>query len=183
MAHCPANGNERRVMRKKQHKAGKTALAAALICCALALFTAVSRPPARAIELPDDVFYTPSPSPAPSADEDELPVIGDETAPDTGEATGAPGGEADATAASADVQEETPDIRETADPDATPVPTYNGNVIKFEVPEEGGKKNTSSAGGVIMLIIIGLALISVVTGIVEKIIKAVRHRNDNFKVD
>lgn len=183
MAHCPANGNERRVMRKKQHKAGKTALAAALICCALALFTAVSRPPARAIELPDDVFYTPSPSPAPSADEDELPVIGDETAPDTGEATGAPGGEADATAASADVQEETPDIRETADPDATPVPTYNGNVIKFEVPEEGGKKNTSSAGGVIMLIIIGLALISVVTGIVEKIIKAIRRRNDNFKVD
>lgn len=68
----------------------------------------------------------------------------------------------------------------TPDPDATPIPTYNGNVIKFEVPEGGGKKNTSSAGGIIMIIIIALAFISVASGIVEKIVRYYKGRDDRF---
>ena len=68
----------------------------------------------------------------------------------------------------------------TPDPDATPIPTYNGNIIKFEVPEGGGKKNTSSAGGIIMIIIIALAFISVASGIVEKIVRYYKGRDDRF---
>ena len=59
----------------------------------------------------------------------------------------------------------------TRDPNATPIPTYNGDKIKFEVPEGGGTKNTSTAGGIIMIIIIALAFIFVASGIVEKIVR------------
>ena len=69
---------------------------------------------------------------------------------------------------------------DTPDPNATPIPTYNGNIIKFEVPEGGGKKNTSSAGGIIMIIIIALAFISVASGIVEKIVRYYKGRDDRF---
>ena len=77
--------------------------------------------------------------------------------------------------------DQTPEV--TRDPNATPVPTYNGNVIKFEVPEGEGKNNTSSAGGVIMIVIIGLAALSVLSGIVEMIVKHFKNRDKNYKTD
>ena len=71
----------------------------------------------------------------------------------------------------------------TSVPDATPVPTYNGDKIAFEVPEGGGNNNASTPGGVIMIIIVVLAIISVVSGIVEKIVKYYKNRDNNYKTD
>ena len=92
-------------------------------------------------------------------------------------------GTAPTTAAEAGATAETEvtvDPEATVDPDATPVPTYNGNIIAFEVPEGSGKKNTSSAGGIIMIIIIALAFISVASGIVEKIVRYYKERDERF---
>ena len=74
------------------------------------------------------------------------------------------------------------EITPTPDPDATPIPTYNGDKILFE-PGEGGSDNTSSPGTVIMIIIVVLAILSIVSGIVEKIVKYYKNRDKDFKVD
>jgi hypothetical protein len=75
------------------------------------------------------------------------------------------------------------EITPTPDPDATPLPTKHEERILFETSEEGGTSNTSSPGGVIMIIIVVLAILSVVSGIVEKIVKYYKNRDKEFKVD
>ena len=71
----------------------------------------------------------------------------------------------------------------TRDPDATPLPTTErGEHILFEGTDEGGSGKTS-AGSVIMIIIVVAALLSVVSGIVEKIVKYYKNRDKNYYVD
>jgi len=68
-------------------------------------------------------------------------------------------------------------------PDATPLPTTErGEHILFEGTDEGGSGKTS-AGSVIMIIIVVAALLSVVSGIVEKIVKYYKNRDKNYNVD
>ncbi|MBP5631500.1 MAG: hypothetical protein J6Y21_01900 [Clostridia bacterium] len=71
----------------------------------------------------------------------------------------------------------------SSDPDATPLPTTErGEHILFEGTDEGGSGKTS-AGSVIMIIIVVAALLSVVSGIVEKIVKYYKNRDKNYNVD
>ena len=71
----------------------------------------------------------------------------------------------------------------TPDPDATPLPTTErGEHILFEGTDDGGSGKTS-AGSVIMIIIVVAALLSVVSGIVEKIVKYYKNRDKNYNVD
>ena len=127
-------------------------------------------------------------SPAPeteAADVNERENVDDITATPPAEApSGATAGTADGGPSEApsgatpeDPADASAPAAETGDPDATPVPTYSGNKIAFEVPEGGGTKNTSSAGGIIMIIIVALALISVASGIVEKIVRYYKNKN------